>query len=373
MALRTFKFSEIVSNIAVAVQGRATVLVDFTVGSILRAVAEATAGVVLWLQAIILQLLTLTRASTSQGADLRSWMADYGFEDLKAQAATGIVTFARFTPSQQSLIPAGAFVKTADDSQAYTVQIDLGNAAWDAGQNGYVLEANASSIDIPVEAVIPGTAGNAQINTVTVLATPIPGVDTVTNASAFDTSIDEESDPALRARFVLYIAGLSKATKTAIGSAIANLRQGLQYTITENEDYNGTQDYGFFYVVADDGTGYPDSELLASVANAVETVRALTTRFAVFAPVVTTANVAMVLTSAAGFNHSAVIANVASALSAFINSLPLGGDLPYTQLAAIAYGVPGVTNVTSVTLNSGTADLVVDDKHVIKTGSLTLS
>ena len=371
MALRVYRFSEIVTNIATAVQGSAATLVDFTVGSILRAVAEATAGVVLWLQAIILQLLTITRAATSSGADLDSWMADFSFPRLPAAPAAGLVTFARFTTGQPALIPAGASVRTADGSQAFTVQIDTSNPAW--AQNGYTLAANASGIDLPVEAVLPGTSGNAQVGTVTVLATPVPGVDTVTNAAAFTTGIDAESDAAFRARFALYVAGLSKATKAAIGSAVANLRQGLQYTLTENENYDGSVNYGHFVVVVDDGTGYPDSDLLASVANAVETVRALTTRYAVFAPVVTTADVALVVTSAPGYNHPAVIAAVAAALASTINSLPLGGDLPYTQLAAIAYSVPGVTNVTSITLNGGTADLVVDDKRVIKLGATTIS
>jgi uncharacterized phage protein gp47/JayE len=201
----------------------------------------------------------------------------------------------------------------------------------------------------------------------------VPGVDTVTNTSAFTTGVDAESDVAFKARFVLYIAGLSKATLAAVEAAIADVQQGLQYTITENFDYNDTYDPGSFFVVVDDGSGTPSSQLLANVGNAINAVRALGIRFAVFAPVVTTANVSMTITSASGFNHGTVAANVSLAISAFINALGLGNGLPYTQLAAVAFGVPGVTNASSILPNSATADIAGNPLNTIKAGSVAVS
>jgi uncharacterized phage protein gp47/JayE len=372
-SLQTYSFSAIVSNIATATQAAASSLLDYTVGSVLLAIAQATAGVTLWLQAIILQVLTLTRASTSQGSDLDSFMADYGVTRLAAVAATGVVTFSRFTATQQATVPAGSTVQTADGTQSFTVTIDTTNAAWNAGLNAYVLAANTSSVSVPVQASVAGSGGNVQSGTITVITAPIPGVDTVTNASGFTNGIDAESDPALRTRFVLYLASLSKATKTAVGYAVTSTQQGLDYTITENYDYNGTLDYGYFYVVVDDGTGYPPSNLLTNVSNAVDAVRPLCSRFAVFAPVVLTANVTMVLTTAAGFTHGTVIGNVATALQNFINALTIGFSLPYTQLASLAYDVPGVTNVTGILLNSATSDLTADAQHKILCGTLVIS
>ena len=98
MALTTYTFNQIVSNIAAAVQASAGAALNFTAGSVLRAVAEAVAGVALWLQAVALQILTLTRAATSAGADLDAWCADYGFPRLAARAATGQVTFSPASP-----------------------------------------------------------------------------------------------------------------------------------------------------------------------------------------------------------------------------------------------------------------------------------
>lgn len=372
-SLQVYTFSQIVSNIATAVQGAASSLMDFTVGSVLRAIAEATAGVVLWLQAIILQLLTLTRASTSVGSDLDSWCADYGFDRLPASAATGQVTFARFTATQQAVIPIGTTVQTADGEQDFTVTLDTTNSAYSVTLGGYVLPVNTASVSVPVQAAVAGAGGNVQASTVTVITTPIPGVDTVTNAAAFTNGIDAESDTAFRARFVLYLASLSKATKTAVGYAVTSVQQGLDYTLTENQDYNGTTDDGYFYVVVDDGTGYPSSDLITSVSDAVDAVRPMCSRFGVFSPVVLTAVVSMTLTTASGYTHAAVVAAVTTALQNFINGLPLGTSLPYTQLASIAYDVPGVTNATGILLNNGTSDLTADAQHKIICGTLTIA
>src|SRR5690242_21764185 len=96
LSLRTF--NTLVESMAAAVQSAASQLLDLTVGSTLRAVLEANASIVLWMQWLILQVLQSTRASTSTGADLDSWMADFTLTRLPAAPATGAVTFSRFTP-----------------------------------------------------------------------------------------------------------------------------------------------------------------------------------------------------------------------------------------------------------------------------------
>src|SRR5271163_4542066 len=102
--LQTQTFTAIVQNTVAAIQGGASKLLDLTVGSVLRAIVEANAAVILWLQGLILQVQTLTRAATSQGSDLDTWVADYGLIRLPAVAATGQVTFTRFTANQQAVV-----------------------------------------------------------------------------------------------------------------------------------------------------------------------------------------------------------------------------------------------------------------------------
>jgi uncharacterized phage protein gp47/JayE len=372
-SLTTWDFTTIVRNTVTAVQSLATALINLTIGSVLRAIIEANAAVILWLQGQITYVLTLTRLATSSGADVDTFIADFGFFRLPASDASGIVTFSRFTTTAQAVVPFGSIVQSGDGTQSFTVNVDPTNPAYSASLGGYVLAPSVASVDVAVTAVNAGTQGNVLAGAITSMGQGIPGVDTVTNADGFVNGIDQESDQAVKARFVLFLASLSKATKSAIESAIEGVQQGLEYTITENFDYDGTYDPGSFFVVADDGSGDPSDELLGSIGTAIEATRALGIRFAVFAPIVETANVSLTITSATGLTHADVVGAVGIALTNFINTLPLGVSLPYTQLAAVAYGVAGVVNVTAVLLNSGTSDLAATAKQVIKAGTVSVS
>jgi len=373
-SLNIKSFTDLVRDQVTAIQGRAAGLVDFTIGSLLRAICESNASILQWLQQLIVTLLITTRASTSSGTDLDSWMADFGFLRLSANFATGSVTYSRFTPTNSALIPIGALVGSTDGSQQFAVTIDTTNPLYNATLGGYLVPAGTSSVTVPVVASTAGSAGNALPGTVTVIVGSISGIDTVTNALVFANGVDQELDPAFRARFVLWVQSLSKGTKGAIGYALASMQSGVTYTLTENQDYSGNTLYGYFYAVVDDGTGSPSGTFLANAAAAIEAARGFTTRYGVFGPSLVTANAGMTITTDSTVTHSVVVAQVVTAIQTYISGLKLGQILPYTQLAAIAYAVtPAITNVSAVLLNSGTADLAATNKQVIRPGTITVA
>lgn len=375
MSLSTKDFVTLVREQVAAIQGSASSLVDLTIGSTLRAVVESCAAVALWLQGLVLALLITTRAATSSGSDLDTWMADYGVTRLAAVAASGPVTFSRFTATGTALVPVGAAIQTADGTQQFTVALDTANPAYSASLGGYVMAAGVSSVSVTVTAQNAGVQGNVVAGSVTTIVQALPGIDTVTNAAAFTNGVDAESDAALRARFIAYIGSLSKATKAAVLYAILSLQQNVTAVIVENLTYAGNLPQpGFFYAVVDDGTGNPSSTFLANAANAVEAVRPLSVTYGVFGPTQVTANVVMTITTAAGYVHADVVALVVAALQNYINTLGLGVSLSYTKLSNVAYGAsPGVTNVTGVTLNGGTADLAATSKQTIKAGTVSVA
>jgi len=374
MKLSLQNFSTLVEGMAAAVQGSAASLLDLTVGSVLRAILEANASVALWLQWLIVQVLATTRLATSTGGDCDSFGADFGFTRLPAVAASGQVTFSRFTPSVAALVPVGAEVSTAGNGQSFVVVADEGNPAYSAASNGYVLAAGIASVTATVVADVPGSAGNVQPGAITVLSSAIAGVDTVTNALALTGGMDAESDQAFRARFGNYLASLSRATTLAIGSAVAAIQQGLSYMITENLDQAGATQMGHFVVTVDDGTGSPAAGLLATVQQAVDAVRPVGTSFAVQGPVVEAANVAVTLVTSSPAAHAGAIASVAAAIEAYIAGLPVGATLSYTRLAQLAYDASGaVTNISTLLLNGGTADLVPPLFGVVRAGAVAVS
>ncbi|MBU6419063.1 MAG: baseplate J/gp47 family protein [Proteobacteria bacterium] len=374
MKLSLQNFSTLVEGMAASVQGAATTLMDLTVGSVLRAILEANAALALWLQWLIVQTLSATRLATSSGADCDSFGADFGFARLPAVAATGQVTFSRFTPTLQALIPVGSSVTTAANAQSFLVVADTNNPAYSAAQGGYVLAANISAVNALVVAAVAGATGNVQPGAISLLSSAIAGVDTVTNQSALASGLDAESDVAFKSRFGSYLAGLSKATNAAIGSAISAIMQGLSYSVVENVNQAGATQMGHFVVTLDDGTGAPSANLLATVQQAVDAIRPVGTSFAVQGPMVTLANVSMTLTTDGSADHAQAVAAVAAAVDAYIAALPVGGALSYTRLAQLAYdAASAVTNISGLLLNGAAADVVPGSFGAVRTGVIAVS
>ena len=374
MQLNLRTFDAIVTSAAAAVQGAASQVLDLTAGSVLRAVLEANAGLGLWLQWLILQVLQTTRAATSNGPDLDTWVADFGLSRLAPVVAEGSVTFARFAPVAAALVPVGTVVRTADGSQSFAVAADPTNAAFAAAQNGYLLTAGTASVTVPVAASAAGSAGNVQAGTISLIAAAIPGVDTVNNAAAMAGGMDGENDAALRARFAAFLDSRARATTTAIGYAVSSVQQGLQYTIQENATQSGAAQPGCFVVTVDDGSGTPPAALLAAVGTAIEAVRPLGSLWTVVPPSVTKANVSMTITTAAGAAHASIAASVAAAVTGFVNALPVGAPLPWSRLAQVAYDASAsVTNVTNVLLNGAAADLAPGAGGVVKAGGVLVT
>jgi len=375
----------IVSTIAAGMQGRLSgVFLNFAKGKVFRALAEAVAGVCLWLQKNTLSVLKLTRLSTSYGADADSWVADFGIiERIGAVAATGLVTFSRFTASgSMPLIAVGALVKTQDGTQSFTVYADATNPAYSSSLVGYVLPAQVTSLIVPVVSVtpnpnnaqnLPGSNGNVAAGSISVIASSIPGIDAVTNPAAFTNGSDDESDPDFKAAFRLAIASLSKGTAAAFELAINRIKTGMQVSIMDGYDLDGTVDHGMVTIIVDDGSGAVSSGLVSQCAEAINSVRAGGIRVGVYAASVAFADVAMSFEVEAGYYAPTVEAQVTGELGLKINGLGLGNGLSYFDLADWIKSVAGVRKITALTLNGGRADIPADPRVTIKARYLTVA
>jgi len=366
-------FTSLVQNSAAAVQGACSSLLDLTVGSVLRAILEANASIALWLQWLIVLLMQRQRLATSSDSDVDSWVADYSFSRLPSVAATGAITFSRFTATSSATLPVGATARTANGAQTYSVTADPTNQYWD-GVSNYVIPAGVTSITVPVISTVPGAAGNVVAGAINLPGEANAGIDTCTNALAITNGQDAESDNDLRGRFPLYIQGLSKATVAAVGSAILSVQQGLAYGIAENTDEAGNYEPGHFVITLDDGTGAPSDALKELVYTAVDAVRPIGSTFSVQSPTVVTANVSLVLTAAVGFVKANMIAPLNAAITAYINDLPVGSPLSYTRLAQVIYdAIPGVSAITGYTINGSAVDIAAGPSTVIKPGTVSIS
>jgi uncharacterized phage protein gp47/JayE len=364
-SLPTKSFNTIVANTIAGIQGRASKLINFSTGSTLRAIVEGFAGLFLWFQTMVLQVLQATRLSTSSGTDVDTFTADFmpvvagtSSPRLGAQAASGQVTFTRFTAGPTTcFIPVGATVQTSDGQTNFAVNADPTFATYSAGPPaGYTLASSVASIIVPVQAVVAGAAGNVSSGAIATMTSPITGIDTVNNVAAFTNGANFESDSALKQRFAAYILGLSRGDFFGLNASIEGAGVNVQFTLTEGYNYDGSYHPAYFFVVADDGSGNPSPAFLATITAAAQAVRPLGVQFTVFPPFVFFANVSMQLTTAAGYNHNTVVAQVAAAIALNINSLGLGNPLPWSLLSSWAYAIPGVTVVSAVLINGASGD-----------------
>jgi hypothetical protein len=405
-SVTTKSLAQIVQSFQAAVQAAANQVLDFSIGSVFLALGEGAGWVGLWLQKLALQVLGLSRFATSYGTDADSWGGQFEFTRLQATQATGSVTFTIASGAQPApaeagvVIPVETIVQTGDGTQNFTVYADTTNSAYSAtavSGGGYVVPAGATSLAVPVQAQTAGTAGNVIAGAISVLISDVSGIASVSNAAGFTNALPAETDPAYKARFPDYLAGLARANKAAIKAAVASVQQGLVCEIIENQlaagsnlpyldvadwfDRPGGFSYptlvpwpGIFLVVVDDGSGSPPASLINRVSQAIDAVRGLAIQYSVIGPAIVTANVAMTLTAAPGYDHNTLAGAAETALQNWLNAQPLGTTLiPLTRLPQVAYdAVPGIASLTGVTLNGQAADLALNFVERIRAGNVTI-
>ena len=88
-SLTLLNFQGIVQQSAAAMQSAASSLLNLTPGSVLLAILEANASVVLWIEYLIFQVLQVTRLATSSGTDVDTFVNDFTMERLPAVPSSG--------------------------------------------------------------------------------------------------------------------------------------------------------------------------------------------------------------------------------------------------------------------------------------------
>ena len=360
------------------VQGACNTLLDFTAGSVVRSIQEASASQGLWLQYLVIQVLMMCRLSTSSGRQVDSWFADYGLTREPAVAATVRITVIRYVASTSAVLLVGSTCLTSDGLTAFVIGVDPTVLGYDptqgGGVGGYVIPVGTASLaNIPATAAVAGSAGNVSANTITLLG-GIPGIDYCNNPAAAADGQPAETDAAMKARFPLFIASLDRATLTAVESAIGSVQSGLTYFVAENQNEGGGPQPGHFVITIDDGSGSPSPTLKTAVYVAVDPVRPICSTFSVQSPQIIYVTIALTVTVGTGSSVSALNSSLQTAIAAYVNGLGVGQTLALSRITVIAYGIsPFVTNVTLLTANGGTADIVPTATQVIKLTSATVN
>lgn len=332
-------------------------------GDFLLALFEGVAGQLDFLQAQVFMVLALTRASTSTGADLDSWMADFSFLRLPSTLATGTVTLSKLQAATSPIfVPAatlvsgvytgGTLVQTVGGGVVYQIIPDTAQGSYVAQSNSYVLPAGTLSIFATAQALVGGSAGNVAAGAILQLGSQ-SSVDAVVNTLPISNGFDAESDGAFRARFILYLSTLAKATKAAILAAIQSVQQGIQVSLAENQDPFGKVQLGTFTAFISNATQAPSASLLAAAFAAADATRAFCIQPYVAAVANQLCTIVLAVRLAPGYTLAALQTTVAQAVVALADSLTAGQTLFISSVEQAALSVVGVMAVRSGTTING--------------------
>lgn len=293
-----------------------------------------------------------------------------GYKRIEARKATGTVTFSRSTPASSDItIPAGTRVATSDESVIFKTT------------EAVVLKAGDTSVDAPIEAVEPGSAGNVATNTITKIIDPISGIESVTNPEPTSGGRDAETDEEFRYRIKATIQSLGRATLDAIVARVKSVEGVKSVKIEENDTMNdytsegglppksfrvfvwggddqaiaqaifdakpaGIQPYGSVAATAYDIDGNPHTVYFERP-----------TEVPIYIDVQVTTDGTEVMEQ-----------EIKDAIKAYFDTLELGDDVIYNKVVAAVIRVPGVADATvkidKTSPPAGTSNIAIADNEI---------
>ena len=262
-------------------------------------------------------------------------------ERKPALPAQGTVRFTAGEASQSDRsIPEGTVCMTAGLVRFATTQ-------------AAVLPAGELTVDVPVQALEPGTAGNVSAQTVVSMAVAPMGIASCTNPQAFAGGADGEGDEELRARILDTFRRLPNGANAAFYEQGAlSFDQVAAASVLPRSRGVGTVD-----VVVATGSGQPDEDLLEELEAYFQTRREIAVDVKVLAPEEVSLSVSARVKAKDGWDSTQVCTGVKNTLQAWFSGERLGQDILLAQLGNLIYGCEGVANYQIV---SPAADVSID-------------
>lgn len=342
-------------------------------GSVQRTILQAVASI--WSQlSNSVAAITYTVFNDSAAGDSLTVFSGSHYDNIR-QPATSTIGYVRMTGGPvgppYAIVPGQLVV--AHDTLGYTYRNITGGVVPVSGTVALQYQAEVAGAMTAV--------GNGTINT---LQTPLAGV-TVTNVPPFplvDWIItygqDAELDDRLRTRNRDKWASLNPITRPRDWYVLATLEQVPAITRVKVDDTNpggpGTVDV---YIAGATGPSAPAEQALAQAYfNSHGPVTALiTVKLAAAAAQNITADVWIT----AALNTAAKQAEVLASLTAFINALPIGGEvLPpgpagYMLLSELVGSITGIEGVRNVAMVAPVANVAIGAFNVATVGAITLT
>lgn len=230
-----------------------------------------------------------------------------------------------------------------------------------------------------------GTAGNVAADTITVLRVAIDGVKSVTNTAPFGGGTQAESDDSFRSRILEKI-------RQPITSGNRN---HFIYWAKQVSGVGGAKCLGaevcgpgnVRVIILSDQYAAPDDVILGNVKAHIEKERQIGADVAVAAATPKAVAVEAAVVVSSGYSLADIRQNIQAALQRYVDSVnqkdfntpPAWKDegrqstLSYYRIGDLIFGVEGVADIISYTLNNGLTSLVSDYEEYFSLGEVAVS
>ncbi|MBQ3557442.1 MAG: baseplate J/gp47 family protein [Oscillospiraceae bacterium] len=223
---------------------------------------------------------------------------------------------------------------------AGTVCMTQGLVRFETQQDG-VLPAGETYVDIPVQALQAGSAGNVSAGSVNVLAVTPVGITGCSNPAAMSQGADRESDEQLRIRILNSFARLSNGANCAYYEQMAESFEDVAAAVAIPKRRGvGTVD-----VVVTSRSGVPEQALLTEIGRKMEENREIAVDVAVMGPETVPVDVTVRVTAQ---EFEKVSEQVKQAVREWFSGGLLGEHVLRAKLGNLIYAVDGVENYALV-------------------------
>jgi uncharacterized phage protein gp47/JayE len=241
--------------------------------------------------------------------------------------------------------------------------------------------------DITFISQLTGSDARAPAGTLTVIADPVSGWNSVTNAADATEGTDIESITALKVRGELGVAASASRTRGGIRAALVDLDGVISAEVFENTtnavDSRGLPPHSIRAVIWD---GSPSAALDDDIAQAILDTKAEgitsdgaesgTAQDPDVGPVVvsfarataTAVNVAVAIQSDSGVAEDDVVAAIEAAFPTRV-----GAELTYNKIGASVFSVLGVDDYSGLTVAGGSVDLAGSVSVIYVPGTITVT
>ncbi|MDD6697873.1 MAG: baseplate J/gp47 family protein [Veillonellaceae bacterium] len=313
------------------------------------------------------KILELGFAQTTDLEHLIMRAAEHGVYQKSATKATGTVTV---TGKPGAIVPAG--IKLATEADA-----DLGiESIYFVTTEAATIPASGS-IDVPIEAVEGGTAGNVAAGSIVVLAQSRNSITSITNAQATTGGTDDESLESLRSRYLEKVRnpGTSgnKADYEQWATSVDGVGEAHVMALWAGE---GTVKV----IIIDENKEPANAELVAAVQKFLSVDAGSGDRQAPIGATVTVVPATTVpinVEATVVLEEGTALASVQEAfekdLAAYLKRLAFKvGTIRYSRICSTLLDEAGVVDYNQITINGKEANVELKDDEVALEGTVTL-